>query len=81
MAKLNIGLPDKMKQFVDDQTLSGRFADNESYIQDLIRRDQERQQKIQAIQKAVDEGIASGESGDTMQDILQSLKGRRSQSA
>ena len=39
MAKLSIRLPDKMKQFVDDQTQSGQFADEEAYIQDLISQD------------------------------------------
>jgi antitoxin ParD1/3/4 len=81
MAKLSIGLPDNMKQYVDAQTDSGRFADNDSYIQDLIRQDQERQLKIAAIQRLVDEGIASGESDESMPDILRSLKEKRSKSA
>lgn len=46
MAKLSIRLPDKMKQFVDDQTQEGQFADEAAYIQDLINQDQVRQKKL-----------------------------------
>ena len=81
MAKLNIGLPDNIKQYVDEQTDSCRFADSDSYIQNLIRRDQELQLKIAAMQGLVDEGLASGESYESIQDILRSLKEKRSKSA
>lgn len=81
MAKLSIRLPDKMKQFVDDQTQEGQFTNEEAYIQDLITQDQERQREVVRIQAIVDEGIASGESDESMQDILHSLKDQRSRSA
>ncbi len=81
MAKLSIRLTDKMKQFVDDQAQGGQFANEEAYIQDLISQDQERQRDVARIQAIVDEGIASGESDESMQDILRSLKNRRSRSA
>ncbi|MFN3321235.1 MAG: type II toxin-antitoxin system ParD family antitoxin [Allorhizobium sp.] len=81
MAKLSIRLPDKMKQFVDDQTQEGQFANEEAYIQDLINQDQERQKEVARIQAIVDAGIASGESDESMRDILHSLKDQRSKSA
>lgn len=81
MAKLSIRLPDKMKQFVDDQTQEGQFANEEAYIQDLITQDQERQREVARVQAIVDEGIASGESDESMQDILHSVKDQRSRSA
>ncbi|MBC2773722.1 type II toxin-antitoxin system ParD family antitoxin [Rhizobium sp. AQ_MP] len=81
MAKLSIRLPDKMKQFVDDQAQEGQFANEEAYIQDLITQDQERQREVARVQAIVDEGIASGESDESMQDILHSLKDQRSRSA
>jgi antitoxin ParD1/3/4 len=81
MAKLSIRLPDKMKQFVDDQTQEGQFANEEAYIQGPISQDQEHQREFARIQAIVDEGIASGESVESMQDILHSLKDERSRSA
>lgn len=81
MAKLSIRLPDKMKQFVDDQTQEGQFADEAAYIQDLINQDQVRQKEVARIQAIIDAGIASGESDESMLDILHSLKDQRSKSA
>lgn len=81
MAKLNIGLPDNIKQYGDEQTDSCRFADSDSYILNLIRRDQELQLKIAEMQRLVDEGLASGESDESIQDIVRSLKEKRSKSA
>lgn len=81
MAKLSFRLPDKMKQFVDDQTQEGQFADEAAYIQDLINQDQVRQKEVARIQAIVDAGIASGESDESMLDILHSLKDQRSKSA
>ncbi len=81
MAKLSIRLPDKMKQFVDDQTQEGQFADEAAYIQDLINQDQVRQKEVARIQAIVDAGIASGESDESMLDILHSLKDHGSKSA
>lgn len=81
MATLSIRLPDKMKQFVDDQTQEGQFADQAAYIQDLINQDQARQKEVARIQAIVDAGIASGESDESMLDILHSLKDQRSKSA
>ena len=73
MANVNISMPEPMKQWVDGQADSGRYSDSGDYIRKLIRRDQERTAKIVNMQKLVDEGLASGVSDETMEDILQSL--------
>ncbi|MBX9466970.1 MAG: type II toxin-antitoxin system ParD family antitoxin [Rhizobium sp.] len=62
-------------------TQSGQFANEEAYIQDLISQEQDRQRDVARIQGIVDEGIASGESDESMQDILRSFKDQRSKSA
>jgi antitoxin ParD1/3/4 len=60
MATMNISLPDPMKDWVEAQTQTGRYANASDYVRDLIRRDQERNDKIAAIQLFVDEGLKSG---------------------
>jgi antitoxin ParD1/3/4 len=67
-------MPEPMKNWVDGQADSGRYSDASDYIRDLIRRDQERAAKIAHMQKLVDEGLASGISEETMDDILHSLQ-------
>lgn len=69
MATMNISLPDPMKIWVEEQTGTGRYSNVSDYVRDLIRREQERGGKIAAMQRAVDEGRASGISDGTMADV------------
>ena len=47
---MNVSLPDKMKDWAENQARSGRYSNVSDYVRDLIRRHQERS----------DEGVASG---------------------
>jgi len=60
MATMNISLPDRMKEWVEGQTQTGRFANASDYVRDLIRQDQDRAAKLNAMQRLIDEGLASG---------------------
>ncbi|TIT69611.1 MAG: type II toxin-antitoxin system ParD family antitoxin, partial [Mesorhizobium sp.] len=57
MATMNISLPDPMKAWVEAQTETGRYANASDYVRDLIRKDQERNDKIAAMQSFVDDGL------------------------
>ena len=61
MATMNISLPDPLKDWVQSQTERGHYANNSDYVRDLIRKDQQREKKLIAFQKAVTEGLHSGE--------------------
>lgn len=69
MATMNISLPDPMKHWVEAQAQTGRYSNASDYVRDLIRRDQERREKIVHMQQLVDEARASGPSDDSMDDI------------
>jgi antitoxin ParD1/3/4 len=69
MATMNISLPDPMKQWVEAQAETGRYSNVSDYVRDLIRREQERGDKIAQMQRLVDEARASGISDLTMGDI------------
>jgi antitoxin ParD1/3/4 len=69
MATMNISLPDPMKQWVEAQADTGRYSNASDYVRDLIRRDQERADKVAAMQRLVDEARAGGLSDETMADI------------
>jgi len=62
MPTMNISLPDSLRAFVEHQVETGEFSSSSEYMRDLIRRDQLRTQKIEAMQARVDEGLASGTS-------------------
>jgi antitoxin ParD1/3/4 len=74
MATMNVSLPDPMKDWVEAQARTGRYSNASDYVRDLIRRDQERAEKVVAMQRMVDEGLASGISKRTMDEILAEAK-------
>ncbi len=70
MATMNISLPDRMKDWVNSQTKSGRYGNASDYVRDLIRKDQERVAKVHQLQALIDDGLASGISEVTIDDVL-----------
>ncbi|KPH79761.1 MULTISPECIES: type II toxin-antitoxin system ParD family antitoxin [Bosea] len=76
MATMNVSLPDRMKDWVETQANSGRYGNASDYVRDLIRRDQERQDAIARIQHAIDEGIRSGVSTRSMDELLDEARRR-----
>lgn len=60
MVIVNVSLPDLMKDWVEAQTKTGRYANASDYVCDLIRKDQERTSRIATMQRLVDDGLESG---------------------
>ena len=81
MATMNVSLPDPMKDWVEQQTKDGRYSNASDYVRDLIRRDQDRATKVAAMQRLVDEGLASGLATESMDDILNEARRRASGAA
>ncbi|WP_342107275.1 type II toxin-antitoxin system ParD family antitoxin [Methylobacterium sp. SI9] len=69
MATMNISLPGPLKAWVEAQAGTGRYANASDYVRDLIRRDQERHAGIDDLQRLIDEGLASGVSDRSEEDI------------
>lgn len=69
MATMNVSLPDAMKDWVEGRAETGRYSNASDYVRDLIRRDQERAEKLAALQRLIDEGEASGVSSLSADDI------------
>lgn len=63
MATMNISLPDPMRNWVESQLETGLYANNSDYIRDLIRRDQQRVEKLALLQEAITAGLESGDAG------------------
>ena len=70
MATMNVSLPDQMKQWVEDQVQTGRYGNASDYVRDLVRRDQERAEARDEFERLVEEGIASGVSDLTLDEIF-----------
>lgn len=77
MATMNVSLPDAMKDWVEGQAQTGRYSNASDYVRDLIRRDQERADKIAAMQRLIDEAEFSGPSARTVEQIFAEAIARR----
>lgn len=67
---MNISLPDKLKGWAESRVAEGRYSSTSDYFRDLVRRDQEGEESRRRLQAAIDEGLASGESDRTIEDII-----------
>ncbi len=81
MATMNVSLPDAMKDWVEGRAETGRYSNASDYVRDLIRRDQERAEKIVAMQRLIEEAEESGVSSSSMDDILAAARRRLQASA
>ncbi|HEY4250538.1 MAG TPA: type II toxin-antitoxin system ParD family antitoxin [Roseomonas sp.] len=80
MATMNVSLPDPMKDWVEKQAQTGRYSNASDYVRDLIRRDQERADKLAELQRLITEGIDSGISDRSIGDVLEAAR-RQAKSA
>jgi len=69
MATMNISLPDQMKEWIEQQVATGRYANVSEFVRDLIREDQEQAAAIAELRKTVETADASGISDLTIDDI------------
>ena len=76
MATMNVSLPDAMKDWVETQAASGRYANASDYVRDLIRWDQEKTEKIARLKALIDEGRESGPSNMTLDEIFDEARRR-----
>lgn len=81
MATMNISLPDPMKEWVEAQARGGRYSNASDYVRDLIRRDQERALAVAELQRLVTEGIDSGVSSRSMDEVLKIARETASRAA
>ena len=76
MATMNISLPEPMKRWVEAQAESGRYSNTSDVIRDLIRREQEKAEKIANMQRLVDEARADGVDERSPEEIFAAIRQR-----
>lgn len=60
MAIMTISLPADLKDWVEEQVVSGAYANASDYVRGLILKDKERAEGLQALQAAITIGTESG---------------------
>ncbi|MFA5951672.1 MAG: type II toxin-antitoxin system ParD family antitoxin [Hyphomicrobium sp.] len=76
MATMNISLPDTLKQWACNRK---GYSNASDYVRELIRRDQERTARLAHLQNLLDEGIASGVSPLSAEDVFANAKAKYDQ--
>lgn len=71
-----ITLTDKQDEWVKAQIASGSYTNDSEYFRDLIRRDQEQNEKFRALKRAIQEGLDSGVSNKTLPQIMKEVEAR-----
>lgn len=57
MAKINISIPDPMKDWIQNQIDGEKYTSASDYLRDLVREDQQEQEKIVALKAAIHSGM------------------------
>ena len=71
-----ITLTEKQDRWIKSRIADGEFTNDSEYIRDLVRRDQERKHGLEALRKAIQEGIDSGISDLTVGEIWADAEAR-----
>jgi len=76
MMRKTITIPDAMEDWVKTQIGSGRYTNDSEYFRDLIRRDQDRQNHTAELQRLLQDGLDSGVSNKSPEDIRRDVLAR-----
>ncbi len=71
-----ITLTEKQDRWIKTRIADGEYTNDSEYIRDLVRRDQEQKHKLEALRKAIQEGIDSGISDLTVGEIWADAEAR-----
>ena len=74
MAQLNISVPDGLKEWADQRVAEGRYSSTSDLVRDIMRRVQDEEAELAALQMAIDKGRASGIDPRPVAEIFESIK-------
>lgn len=76
MAKISISMTDGMNDYVQSRVKAGEYNNTSEYFRDLVRRDQENATKYAALKQAIQDGLDSGISDMSIDDIWAEAEAR-----
>jgi antitoxin ParD1/3/4 len=76
MATIKLEIPASLKAWVDNQAAESGHPDASDYVRNLLLREQERQQKIAAMDARVAEALERGTGTRTMDDLAAEARRR-----
>lgn len=80
MTDLSFSIPDSMLQWLERRASVGDYVDVGDFLRDLVRKEQERSQRLEWLREQIAEGAASGivegEPEDLIEEIIAARKAR-----
>lgn len=76
MATMNISLPDKMKDWVEQQVATGRYANASDLVRDALREQQDREESLAELRREIQKGLDSGISSRTPEELREYVRRR-----
>lgn len=70
----SVTLGEPLNHFVQEMVASGRYGSTSEVVRSALRLLEEQEQRLQHLRKLIDEGIESGESTSTVEDIMVRVK-------
>jgi antitoxin ParD1/3/4 len=71
MAQMNVSLPEGLKSWAEASVSEGNYSSTGDLIRDLLRREQDYVTRLERLQAAIDEGLASQPTGKSIEDIIE----------
>lgn len=71
-----ITLSESQDAWIKSQITSGAFTNDSEYIRDLVKRDQSQQDRLATLRAAIAEGLDSGASDKSLDDIWSAAEDR-----
>lgn len=71
-----ITVTDQQNEWIKSRIASGAYTNDSEFLRDLLRKDQERAQKIADMQRLVTEGLESGISELSVDEIWQRARAK-----
>ena len=69
MAQISVSLPDDLMAWAERQVAEGRYDNLDAYVADLVARDMDDAEKLAASNAAIEDGLASEPTDDSMADV------------
>jgi len=76
LATMNISLPDKMKDWVEQQVATGRYANASDLVRDALREQQDREESLAELRREIQKGLDSGISSRTPEELREYVRRR-----
>lgn len=71
-----ITLSESQDAWIKSQIARGEFTNDSEYIRDLVKRDQSQQDRLATLRAAIAEGLDSGPSDQSLDDIWNAAEAR-----